>query len=253
MIRVARRLPDSETMNFHKQFTKEPSFVKVLANENQSGEAPKDIKGATYLYSNEEDISSSNLSAKKFKVREVSVLLSFNSNFKVVLSSFEKVETKEKSYVTNVWKVENNIIEYKEYINGELNFSDKNPMESDAGIVIDLFDGLTEAPAEKEDELVTALYDPTSCILQGRCCTFSGVTYRHCGKYCGNWENSGGGVSINALDSICYSHDLCLQGSTNRCTCHDRFLASAAGVVAPGDTTIRNGIRGAKVLEGCPL
>lgn len=143
-------------------------------------------------------------------------------------------------------------LHYKEFVNGDLT---KAVYSDDITSMDDQISEQFPLVMEGNEHKITPFYDPASCIIEGTCCTFEKQTYQHCGKYCGSWENAGGGNAINELDRCCLTHDACLKSGNKkgkeRCVCHDDFLDCAANKTGPGDTTIRNGIRGAKVIDGC--
>ncbi|MEC1716480.1 hypothetical protein [Schinkia azotoformans] len=253
MIQFGRLTPEAEKQGNNELFSERKEFLKVLKEEQLLYKVPVNTKEATFLYSNDDNTMNEN----GFEIREVSRLFDYNKDLKVILSVFIDLKTEEKSYVVKIWH-NNNQLQYKEYVNAELINDREFPYTEDLTIATELFDDLSELSKEEEKDIITtAVYDPASCIASGSCCQFSGVTYSYCGKYCGYRQEAGGSDdgsdTINGLDACCFWHDYCLwEGLMSRCGCHDGFLDCASGTpAAPGDTTIRNGIRGAKVLDGC--
>ncbi|MFD1173268.1 hypothetical protein [Oceanobacillus picturae] len=99
---------------------------------------------------------------------------------------------------------------------------------------------IPEVAEEQEKLLVELMYDPTSCIRTGSCCSFEGKRYEHCGPL---------------IDRSYRTHDTEIKGekATARCTPHRNLLNWISGLKEPGDTTIRNGIRLDMVKSFCIL
>jgi hypothetical protein len=242
MFKVGQILTEKEKEVHGISLNSEGQFAQVLKSENLDlGQGIADTL-AVYYYASDE-------SSKDFGVKETSELVEFGENLKVILTVFEDLKTQKKGYITKIWKLDGTQLTYKEFNNKDLEYEYDIAVEDQEILV----KAVTEHfPVYKKSEEISSLwYDPASCIVKGSCCSFEGKTYQHCGQYCGSWENKGGGAVLNELDRCCLNHDACLMAGRDRCACHNEFLDCAANKVGPGDTTIRNGIRGAKVLDGC--
>ena len=252
LVKVGKVLSREEEHEFNKKILNEEKIVSVFRQENISPKSGDLSKGMVFYYAQEGAPS-------EFKVSETSKLLVVDDHLKVLLSLYTNVNSNEQGFVVQIWQLVIQNLYYKEFVNGDLTkavYSDDITIYSDGITTMDeqiseQFPLVLEGNAHK----ITPFYDPASCLNEGVCCTFEGQTYEHCGQYCGAWESTGGGPAINGLDSCCLTHDACLRSGhkkgKERCVCHDNFLDCAANKKGPGDTTIRNGIRAAKVKDGC--
>ncbi|RTZ55783.1 hypothetical protein EKO25_10630 [Bacillus sp. SAJ1] len=237
---MGKVLTADEQREFDEVILKEEKFNNVLVEEKIDLKKSLSSKSAEYHYAR-------NDSSDKFELRETDKLFDFGENLKVLLTIYNNLTTNEKSYVVRIWKLVNQNLSIKAYLNGSLEIERQIENKS-------IDEEITEFLPIFEQNVVP-FYDPWSCVRDGNpsCCTFEGITYQHCGKYCGAWEKSGGGKPINAIDSCCLDHDACLMAKRPRCTCHDEFLQCSYGKKGPGDATIRWGIWLDAASYGCQL
>lgn len=166
------------------------------------------------------------------------------------------------NHALNIWRIDHNSYQFKEYVNGRLSFDNIYPYSDDVGTSFEAFTELEELAQQDGTVQPNIILPPVEtqpafCIMEGTCCKFSGKTYAYCGKYCGYKQKAGGRDNgadvINSLDSCCYWHDWCLkEGIRNQCGCHDGFLDCASRTSgAPGKWTIYAGILAARKLDKC--
>lgn len=179
-------------------------------------------------------------------VIETNKLIDFGDEAKAVLSYYQTKKGNDLTYegeVFQLWKREGKHVVFKEYVNGNLVDSK----------VEDGFIDIYKDYLGVGKDTSSLFYNPASCIQSGSCCYFEGKRYEHCGKYCGIYENAGGGTPINALDRCCRTHDVNIKGKKgrDRCPAHKKFMSCSKGLKAPGIRTIRTGIRIDTLASGC--
>lgn len=130
----------------------------------------------------------------------------------------------------------------------------ENEFETD-DLTLDL--PIYNEPSEEEETTIQGLDD---CWLNG-CCSFRYkglpwnpvVTYKWCGKGCGNGCNSTP-IPVNGLDSCCKTHDCCYKRNSSypaRCSCDMNLANCAAGTdFAGSDRVMAAGITLA-AINGC--
>lgn len=99
------------------------------------------------------------------------------------------------------------------------------------------------------------LEDMHTCTASGTCCHFGGTMdepYNHCGKYCGDYNDAGGGYHVNICDACCENHDDCLQSAgDDRCHCDEILNHCYHLNSCPGDSIMGAGIRAAAFFASC--
>jgi hypothetical protein len=242
MNKVSRFIPGYEREKYETLFA-QATFTDVL-NELKLGEPEQT------------DIVKIKESAEEGIITETNKLMSFGDKAQVILQHYEAKfkDRTDKGEVIQVWvQNEDDDVVVKEYVNGELN--SEQPVEE----VHDVYKDYVKTPEvaeEHEEILAEIMYDPASCVTSGSCCYFEGQRYEHCGYSCGTYNNAGGGSPINVFDRCCRGHDRELQGPPPRlstCDAHKNFMSCTKNLKAPGDGTIRAGIRLKALWDGCGL
>ncbi|MEC2074420.1 hypothetical protein [Alkalihalophilus marmarensis] len=249
MSQIARFVPRSELKKHEGKFTSS-SFLKLMNDLRLSnlGEPVSDIvKVMISPNDNEKDL-------KNYTLTETNKLLKFGNKAQVILKHYEVQQGKESEIieVAQAWIASEEGTVFKEYVAGQLS------IETTTDEMHDVYNDYIKIPEigeEHEELLVEIMYDPLSCIRSGSCCIFENQRYEHCGKTCGIYESAGGGTAINSYDSCCRTHDIQIRGKTgkDRCTPHKNFMSCTKGLKAPGDTTMRNGIRADALANGCGI
>lgn len=187
-----------------------------------------------------------------YAVKETNKLMDYGNDVKMILTHYEaksdqKTDTGE---VLQIWMKENGKKVFKEYVNGIL--SSESNVEEIYDIYKD-FVNISPLTGKQLDSAVQPMYNPLSCIQDGSCCYFEGQRYEHCGKYCGIYENAGGGTAINSFDTCCKTHDIQIHGKKgkDRCPAHVNFMSCTKNLSTPGAKTIRGGIRAEALRNGC--
>lgn len=243
MNKVSRFIPSYEKEQYEAIFT-QANFTEILDELNLGEPEKTDIVKITHTG---EEIKGS--------IIETNKLMSFGKEAQVILKQYEaKLENQtDTGEVVQVWVQNGDNVVVKEYVNGELDF------EQSAEELHDVYTDYVKIPEvaeEHEEILAEIMYNPASCIQSGSCCYFEKKRYEHCGQYCGVYNNAGGGTAINAFDSCCKRHDCELQGPMPRiprCDAHKNFMSCTKNLKAPGDATIRGGIRLKCIADGCGI
>ena len=187
--------------------------------------------------------------------------LYYDENTQVLLMNL-KNRNESRELIEKVWeyKEEHDLYHHQKFINHEIVFDE---MVEDGYKQPEYIPEFESIDSENEESIIEplAIGDAHTCTASGSCCQFEGVTYNHCGAYCGDHESSGGGdpigdvgSPIHTVDRCCQQHDDCLfAGTTSSCTCHELLLNCLGSYSAPGDTIMGLGIRyKAHVIDGCP-
>ncbi len=178
--------------------------------------------------------------------------LYYNENVQVLLMNL-KNRNESRKLIEKVWKYKEkyDLYHHQKFINHELVFDE---MVEEGYKQPEYIPEFSIINSENEENIIkpSAIGDAHTCTASGSCCQFEGVTYNHCGAYCGDNESAGGGDPINTVDGCCEQHDDCLiAGTTSSCTCHELLLNCLGSYSAPGDTIMGLGIRFRAFSDGC--
>ncbi|MCU5376720.1 hypothetical protein OCA08_06160 [Bacillus cereus] len=243
MYRAGHILTEEVKAEYNFSLKTEETFIEVLRKEGLNIEDGKVSKAVMFFYAQDE-------TPAETEVAEVSELLEFGENVKVVLTIIRNLATETKVSITKIWDLSDGKKYFKEYSDNELMLKSELAIE-EKNEVIDEIKEYFVVSDEGEMSTKNVVMGALTCIIKGACCTFEGIRYNHCGQYCGNWEKVGGGKAINALDQCCFEHDRCLVAGYARCGCHKKFLQCSQGKKGPGHQTIKNGIAAALLLDRC--